>query len=107
MVDWYRLDGKTPVKVDNVLEAFISPQDRVLKQETVGDAFVSTVFLALDHRWEEDEPPVLFETMIFGGEHDQYQDRYCTWDGAMEGHQKAVNLVKTKLLNGTEEDQQG
>ena len=35
--------------------------------------------------------PVLFESMIFGGEHDEYQRRYCTYDEALEGHN---NLVK-------------
>jgi len=36
----------------------------------------------------------LFETMIFGGEHDQYQVRYSTWDDALNGHQFAVNLAQ-------------
>ena len=29
----------------------------------------------------------------FGGEHDQYQERYCTWDEAEKGHQIACELV--------------
>ena len=40
----------------------------------------------------------IFETMIFGGEHDQWQDRYATWDQAVEGHKAAVNMVKTGEL---------
>ena len=31
--------------------------------------------------------------MIFGGEHDQYQERYSTWDEAIEGHKNACKLV--------------
>lgn len=50
---------------------------------------VSTVFLSLDHNWG-DGPPILFETMIFGGEHDGYQERYRTWEEAEEGHEIAL-----------------
>lgn len=53
---------------------------------------VSTVFLGLDHNYE-DGPPILFETMIFGGKHDEYQERYSTWDEAVEGHARAVKLA--------------
>jgi hypothetical protein len=31
--------------------------------------------------------------MIFGGEHDQRQERYCTWDEAEKGQQIACDLV--------------
>lgn len=57
---------------------------------------ISTVFLGLDHRFYGDDPPILFETMIFGGEHNEFQERYCTWEEAERGHQKAVKMVKGK-----------
>jgi hypothetical protein len=53
------------------------------------------VFLGLDHAWDSDIP-VLWETMIFGGEHDQYQERYTSYEDALKGHQTALNLVKEK-----------
>jgi hypothetical protein len=31
--------------------------------------------------------------MIFGGEHDQYQDRYTSHEDALEGHQTALTLI--------------
>jgi hypothetical protein len=31
--------------------------------------------------------------MIFGGDHDGYCERYCTWEEAEAGHQKAIELV--------------
>jgi hypothetical protein len=58
-----------------------------------GDVAVSTVFLGIDHNWFG-RTPILFETMIFGGEHDQYQERYETIDDALRGHERAVGLVK-------------
>lgn len=51
---------------------------------------VSTVFLGLDHRFGEG-PPLLFETMVFGGPLDQECERYTTWDEAIAGHEVMVN----------------
>lgn len=53
---------------------------------------ISTVFLGMNHAWN-DGPPILFETMIFGGDHDEFQERYETWNEAEEGHKKAIELV--------------
>jgi hypothetical protein len=53
----------------------------------------STVFIGLDHNWGEG-PPLVFETMIFGGEFDQYQYRYSTWAEAEAGHAVAVGMVE-------------
>ena len=55
---------------------------------------VSTVFLGVDHSWWTEGPPRLWETMIFGGEHDQYQDRYSSLADALEGHHRAVRLAR-------------
>lgn len=46
---------------------------------------ISTVFLGLDHNFWGGGKPIVFETMIFGGQHLQYQTRYCEWDEAEEG----------------------
>jgi len=53
---------------------------------------VSTVFLGLDHQYGEGEP-ILFETMIFGGKEDQYQERYSSYKDAEKGHIKACKLA--------------
>ncbi len=66
--------------------------DRTVAKAEVGEAQVSTVFLGLNHNWG-DGPPLLFETMIFGGEHDKYQDRCSTWEEAEQMHAKAVALA--------------
>jgi hypothetical protein len=57
-----------------------------------GDVMVSTVFLGLDHRFGEGAP-ILYETMIFGGKENGYQDRYCTREEALEGHKKALAMA--------------
>jgi len=96
---WYILDeNNKPIRSTIVdcgewLEE--NPERKVVRQETIGDIFVSTVFLGLDHAWNSGIP-VLWETMIFGGEHDQYQERYTSYEDALEGHQIALNLVNQK-----------
>jgi hypothetical protein len=67
-------------------------QDRSTAAFWKAKVYVSTVFLGLDHSFGEG-PPQLFETMIFGGEHDEYQERYSTWDEAEAGHKKACKLA--------------
>lgn len=67
---------------------------QIARDELANGVLVSTVFLGLDHAYHS-TPPILFETMIFGGEHDQFQDRYVTRDEAIEGHAKAVAMAAT------------
>jgi hypothetical protein len=64
-----------------------------VQQDKIGNVKVSTVFLGLDHNYSLDGPPLLYETMIFGGEHDQYQERYATRDEALAGHRAALLLI--------------
>lgn len=65
---------------------------RRVAKTVVGDAEVSTVFLAVDHAfWGS--TPVLFETMVFGGENDGDTWRYSTWDEAVAGHALAVSTI--------------
>lgn len=58
--------------------------------------YVSTVFLGLDHQWQ-DGPPLVFETMIFNGPIHEYQDRCSTWAQAEMMHEKAVQIIKDAL----------
>ena len=54
---------------------------------------ISTVFLGIDHNFGDDSPPLLFETMVFGGKFDQEQDRYATYDEALAGHEAMKRRV--------------
>ncbi len=87
----YILDGKTPVPLFDTTKWGLQV-DKIIGKDQFGSVSVSTVFLGMDHSFSGGDP-VLFETMIFGGEHDQYQERYCTWDEAEKGHQIACDLV--------------
>ena len=48
---------------------------RTVAREKVGRSEVSTVFLGLDHRFTADGPPILWETMVFGGPMSHEMDR--------------------------------
>ena len=98
---WYILDeNNIPVKANSIQEYVdweeANPTKRIVKQENLTKKIrVSTVFLGLDHAWNG-ATPLLWETMIFGGKHDDYQERYTSYEDAVEGHKRAVKLAKEK-----------
>ena len=68
------------------------------------EVFVSTVFLEMNHGFDEDNP-MYWETMIFKidkGEinysSDFYQDRYKTKKEAYKEHKRIVKILKEKSL---------
>jgi hypothetical protein len=64
---------------------------RHVAETTVGDLYVSTVFLGVDHSFSGDGPPVVFETMVFDRDQNGIdQRRYRTWDEACSGHADVV-----------------
>jgi hypothetical protein len=66
--------------------------DRHVGEDEIGGVRISTVFLGIDHSFD-DGPPMLYETMIFGGPHNEETWRYSTWDEAEIGHAEAIKLV--------------
>ena len=60
--------------------------DRIIKQSERDGVMVSTVFLGMDHSFGG-PVPVLWETMVFGGEHDGDQERYTSRQDAIAGHE--------------------
>lgn len=54
---------------------------------------VSTVWLGRDHRFGGDGPPIIFETLVFGGPLDGEMDRYCTEAEATAGHRAMVDRL--------------
>lgn len=100
MSRYYILKDKTPIEVTGVQEwaAEYEYGNSSVARDTFGNTLVSTVFLGIDHSWDGEEP-MLFETMIFGGKHDQYQTRCSTWDEAIIQHEEACKLVRNKFMS--------
>ena len=98
MSDKYLLKGHEPYLVDDFLTWAhgFETLDRQVANTQIGDVRVSTVFLGLDYSFGRVEIPILFETMIFGGTHDEYQNRCSTWEEAEAMHARAVALVEGK-----------
>ena len=71
---------------------------RIVAQDETPNGRVSTVFLGLDHRLlrlqGEESPPILWETMVFGGPLDGEQIRYCSFEAAKAGHVEMLERVK-------------
>jgi hypothetical protein len=87
----YKLEGRTPVPVDDLIEwaAWFerAREDCVVRQEERRGVRVSTVFLGLDHQFGSGRP-LLFETLVFGGRRDGKMNRYATWEDAEQGHRE-------------------
>lgn len=103
MIKHYVLDADNrPVETDFLTWArwFGRTENRVVAwTQITSEIEVSTVFLGIDHRHVGKGPPLLFETMIFGGPDtiDEYQWRYASWDDAQTGHQAAVRKAREAI----------
>ena len=88
------LKDKKPLETDLISWALWmnDVSQRIVAKDKFGDVEVSTVFLGLDHNWGGGEP-LLFETMIFGGEYADYQKRCSTWEQAEKMHKDAIDLI--------------
>jgi hypothetical protein len=97
MSDLYVLKGHEAVPTEDYQswsQMFSDREARRVGADKVGDADVSTVFLGMDHAWG-DGPPLLFETMIFGGEASELQWRWTTWEEAEVGHKRIVETLRS------------
>lgn len=104
---WYALRGHEVVEAD-VLEAALLMNDtdaRTVRKTSLGqgeeECEVSTVFLTMDHNFTGDGPPIVFETLVFGGPMADHQWRYATWDEAVVGHEATVELVRQALTSSS------
>lgn len=117
---YYGLKGKEIVEYIDQM-TWIQENNGIATQikETVFDGLdirVSTSFLSvrlpdmeflMSKNSGVDVKPTLFETMVFGGSKDQAQDRYQSFDEAVEGHRKmciAVAEAEMALKNTSKSD---
>lgn len=92
----YILDhNKEPIEADLMTWArWFETANRTVKATDIGEVRISTVFLGLDHSFSETGPPILYETMVFGGPLDEFQWRYSSREAALAGHARAVAKVE-------------
>jgi hypothetical protein len=88
----YDLDGN-PIGLWEWLALFHSAERIIARDRVDDDVEVSTVWLGMDYAFGKGTP-LIFETMIFGGPHDEWQWRYPNRDAALAGHDQAVALAR-------------
>lgn len=97
--EYYRLEGKQPVPCSRD-EAWEFRRARGIVRVGLDEfegVAVSTVFLRMD---EGDEgPPLVFETLIQGGDMGGEIYHYSTWAEAEKGHAAAVHRVRMTMPN--------
>jgi hypothetical protein len=76
---------------------------KLVEQTEVGEAFVSTVWMGIDHNFASPgNPPLIFETMIFGGDHDECQWRWATEEEARKAHRMIVEKLIAEHSQGAQ-----
>lgn len=90
---YYKLVDKIPVEC-----SINQYKSEVVEKSKFGEILVSTVFLGFNHG-TKDNKPILFETMVFGGEFDGCMFRYTNWNDSVKGHQEACYMVNKITIN--------
>ncbi len=91
----YILEGTEVVEVKDLMEwaKWLESADRHVAKDESHGVKVSTVFIGLDYNFGSG-PPLLFETMVFGGKLDGEVNRYSTWQEAETGHEAMKGRIE-------------
>lgn len=101
-MSFYILEGTKAVKVDpeRWTREFPELTNRGVAWDGIGGVIVSTIFNGIDYRQVDAGPPLLFETMIFGGSLHLEMQLYSTWEEAERGHEEMVQRVCRNAQKG-------
>ena len=94
---YIEVDGK-PVPVDTLEGAAWleeHTEDRIVGNDEVDGVHVSTCFIAINHQFHPDGPPLVYETLVRGDD-DMYIRRYSTREEARVGHNRVLNKLRMK-----------
>ena len=108
MTEYYNRDG-TPMEMMEWAKVFENPAQKRVAEDTVNGYWVSTVWLGLNHQWDPNGPPLIFETMVFpvgkpeGGRTEGAPDlgderfcrRYSTEAEALAAHELVVERIRS------------
>ena len=107
----YILEGREPRLMENVLEwaRRLESTDRcVMQTRLIDGSVISTVFLGVDHGWQAETAPVLFETALLTEDGVSVCARYCTWAEAETGHMEWIeHCVPSEMIETTTRHQEG
>lgn len=103
---YYKLDENYNVIHCNSIEEwaiYFESKKRHLFKSTYKNVYVSTVFLGIDHAFDESSSPLVFESMVFNKDVDLDQDRYSTYKEAAQGHIDLCNKYGIYYTNVSKE----
>jgi hypothetical protein len=95
-IDYYARDG-SPLTLEEWMRLHGDLDYKRVALDTVGDVEVSTVWLGLNHEWDDARPPLYFETMLFGALDDEAKGRCWRWtteEAALAGHERIVTALR-------------
>jgi len=103
VTDYYDRDG-SPMTLEEWAQSFGSRMEKKrVAEDTVRGYWISTVWLGLNHQWNPEGPPLIFETMVFpcqrdGSEPDMGDEKGCwrwsTEAQAQKGHDAIVMAAR-------------
>ncbi len=93
MPDFFDFDGN-PIDHDEWIRLFFTTHDRHVAHDSVGEYGVSTVWMGIDYSFGQGEAPLIYETMIFGGDLHGWQERTPNRNAALACHDQALALVR-------------
>ncbi len=95
---YYVLDDSKNVIIANrrkSIDFFEDDKNRLVARDKMKSGIVSTIFFNEDiEPRKEKVSPTLFETMIFTGPLDGYTEKYSSYDDAINGHKRAIAVLK-------------
>lgn len=102
---YYGRDGR-PISLLEWSDLHADFNYKVVVRTYTNHAFISTVWLGMDHGWLEDSRPLIFETMIFPRRRRDKHAPWADWQGrwstekeARQAHETIVNLIRSRGMN--------
>ena len=96
--NWYDREGR-PISMEEWVALLGDGDYKRVAEDTVGDLWVSTVWLGLDTNYRDDKHPLIFETMVWTVAGDKIIDgpiRYMTEEAAVTGHRYVVAQIERR-----------
>lgn len=91
---YYKLQGREVIEITGDEWMGLKDENISVGKTVLPDGvLISTVLRSISLRKNEFELPILFETMVFGGEYDGYTRRYTTYEDAEKGHQQTIEML--------------
>jgi hypothetical protein len=88
----FDFDGE-PIETFREWCALFASPERLVAFDVLGDVEVSTVWLGIDYSFGRGVP-LIYETMVFGGELHEVGERYPNRIAAQAGHDRWVAAVR-------------